>query len=303
MDLEEAVAIMIQHRIRRLPVTAGRGPRRHRDDRRPGRARRRPPSGAADHRRGGEGRAARVLLPPARGLTHGADDTRPAAHAAADRGADQADAAPALDVVLAVGERVSRIVEPRGRRVLPAARHARERPAARSSREPRRAAAVGGPLGPPRGDRGVPGRRHAARERDALLPEGPQGDRAATPTSCSRSTSSSGAYLASAVLAAHRRRCCCSGSSSTCSARLGARGGGVPHWFVYLVIGAPVVYAVSRRSVCLRGDRHRGRVRQSGDADPRARRAPTAPTELSDISRRRWSHSRRRARSGWRSCS
>jgi hypothetical protein len=27
---------------------------------------------------------------------------------------------------------------------------------------------------------------------------------------------------------------------------IGARGGGVPHWFVYLVIGAPVAYAVSK---------------------------------------------------------
>ena len=110
MDLEEAVAIMIQHRIRRLPVTQGEGLVGHRDDRRPGRARRRPASGAADHRRGGEGRAARVLLPPARGLTMAQMTPGQLRTRQRVEGLIRL-MSPALDVVLAVGERVSRIVE------------------------------------------------------------------------------------------------------------------------------------------------------------------------------------------------
>ena len=57
----------------------------------------------------------------------------------------------------------------------------------------------------------------------------------------------------------------------------------MPHWFVYLVIGAPVIYAVSRDDLRVPGRRHRGRIRIR-HADPRARRGTIAPSDISDIS-------------------
>ena len=65
MDLEEAAALMVQHRIRRLPVMDGEQLVGHRHPRRHGGALGRPPARPADDGRGGQGGAARVLLPPA----------------------------------------------------------------------------------------------------------------------------------------------------------------------------------------------------------------------------------------------
>ena len=100
-----------QHRIRRLPVLRSGGAGRHRHDRRPRGARRRPPRRAPDHRRGGAGRAARVLLPPARRL-NGSDHPRTASPPRARWRALIRLAAPGLNLVLAAGERLSQLVEP-----------------------------------------------------------------------------------------------------------------------------------------------------------------------------------------------
>ena len=70
-------------------------------------------------------------------------------------------AAPALDLVLAVGERVSRIVEPEDVEYYPP-RGARRRVRAASAQPDvtrDRPASVGGPLGHPGGDRGLRRRR------------------------------------------------------------------------------------------------------------------------------------------------
>jgi hypothetical protein len=55
----------------------------------------------------------------------------------------------------------------------------------------------------------------------------------------------SGAYLTSAVLSSLSSLLLVGGFLYLFRATL-ARGGGVPHWFVYLVIGAPILYAVSK---------------------------------------------------------
>jgi hypothetical protein len=55
----------------------------------------------------------------------------------------------------------------------------------------------------------------------------------------------SGAYLTSAVLSSLSSLLLVGGFLYLFRATL-ARGGGVPHWFVYLVVGAPILYAVSK---------------------------------------------------------
>ena len=55
---------------------------------------------------------------------------------------------------------------------------------------------------------------------------------------------SSGAYLTSAALTAASALCLL-GVFLYLFRAIDARGGGVPRWFIYLVIGAPVIYAVS----------------------------------------------------------
>ena len=122
---------MVQHRIRRLPVTDGdelvgivtiddlavRAGDLH--------------QAPADHRRGGQGGAAGVLLPPAGRLIEPADPG-PAAHAAPRGERDQADGAGARP--RAGGGRPG-VAHRRARRprVLPAARRARDGPHGRSS--------------------------------------------------------------------------------------------------------------------------------------------------------------------------
>ena len=54
-----------------------------------------------------------------------------------------------------------------------------------------------------------------------------------------------GSYLASAILSAVAGLCLVA-TFYYLFRLVTARGGGVPHWFVYIVIGAPVAYAVSR---------------------------------------------------------
>ena len=94
-------------------------------------------------------------------------------------------AAPALDLVLAVGERVSKVVEREDVEYYPP-RVTRESPPPPSARDARRPAPVGGPLGRPRGGRVVRRRRVLlVISATAVLPEGPQGHRARSPTSCS----------------------------------------------------------------------------------------------------------------------
>ena len=54
----------------------------------------------------------------------------------------------------------------------------------------------------------------------------------------------SGAYLASATLTALSALCLL-GVFLYLFRAIEARGGGVPRWFIYLVVGAPVIYAIS----------------------------------------------------------
>ena len=83
--------------------------------------------------------------------------------------------------------------------------------------------------------------------------------------------------------------------------RANARGGGVPRWFIYLVIGAPLVYAVATVLYALDAidiaDEFASGTPIRGEAgDDRAR-------DLSDIERPAGGHLQPPARSGWRSCS
>ena len=155
---------------------------------------------------------------------------------------------PALDAVLAVGERISRIVEPEDAEYYPprATRVTDEpRPVAKDAVKREEQAAVGGPLGTPGRDCGVRRRARAPRERAAL--SSPRTARASSPipTSCSRSTTS-------------RART----SPRACSPAIGsliligvflylfraciARGAAVPQWFIYLfVVVAPILYAIA----------------------------------------------------------
>ena len=90
MDLEEAAALMVQHRIRRLPDRRGRAPGRDRHPRRHRRAHRQPRGRPADDPGSDRGRPARLLLPRAR-LTDAdvALDPPAAAHPRPLRGADR----------------------------------------------------------------------------------------------------------------------------------------------------------------------------------------------------------------------
>ena len=125
---------------------------------------------------------------------------------------------------------------------------------------------MGGPLGPPRRDSGVPRRGHAARERVALLPGGPGGDRAqprpaALDRRAVRRVHGVGGAVRDCRAAAHRRL----PLPLPRDARARGRGAVLVH--LPRGCGADPVRRVHDRG-CVRGDRPRRRVRQRR-ADPR----------------------------------
>ena len=167
MDLEEAAALMVQHRIRRLPIVDGgdlvgdRDPRRHR------RADRGPRGRAADDPGSDRGSPARLLLPRAR--IDGSSAATPQQRIWRDRFESLIGlAAPMLDLVLNAGDRVSRAL-PRGKRLLPDPRPGggvRDHPAPRRRRAAQ-AARAGGLRGCLRTPECAAGGRRIKRGKDA----------------------------------------------------------------------------------------------------------------------------------------
>ena len=234
MDIEEAVALMIQHRIRRLPVTSG-------DDLvgivtiddlavRAGRS----APGAADHRRGGQGGAAGVLLPPARRLMAPLTPGQLRTRAAGGR-RDPPDGARARRRAGGGRPRLA-AGRARGRGVLPAARVAPAANADSSGRTRRdtRKSSVGGELGrpPPLCAFLAAALILAQRRPRSVRDRGPPRASRRCRTSYLSIDDNPAPFLASGVAQAIGGAAR-SASSTTCSAHDRPRRA-VPQWFVYL---------------------------------------------------------------------